>query len=73
MSKRVLIILGIGILLILGAFFLHKKEMSDYYEPEPEPEPELKHRKNKKEVEPITTIENANIQEETTGTPTGTE
>lgn len=29
MSKRVLIILGIGILLIAGAFLLHKKEVTD--------------------------------------------
>ena len=49
MSKRVLIMLGIGLLLIVGSLFLMKYEINEAYknptEPEDEdiePEPELK-------------------------------
>jgi len=70
MSKRVLIILAVGLLAIVGAFFLHKHEVSQEYElPELETEPEAEKkvtRKNKKVDEPI--------KEETeTGTATATE
>jgi len=44
MSKRVLILLGLGILAIFAGIFLLKyeltKEFESDYEPEPEPEPE---------------------------------
>lgn len=52
MSKRVLIILGIGVLLIVGAFFVHKKEVADEFETgdDAEPTPEPKPKKSKKEV-----------------------
>jgi len=57
MSKRVLIILAFGLLAIVGAFFLHKHEVSQEYElPELETEPEAEKkvtRKNKKVDEPI--------------------
>jgi len=72
MSKRVLIILGVGFLFIVGAFFLHKKETSDLYEVEPEPDEksEPKPRKAKTTVVTEKKPENGNIQEET-GTTDG--
>lgn len=55
MSKRVLIILAVGFIAIIAAFFLYRHECNqaaEIYdlEPEPEQEPEPKPKRNKKTV-----------------------
>jgi len=57
MSKRVLIILGIGLALIVGAFFLHKWEVTPEEEEEPiKKETKLKVVKSEEEKkEPVKT------------------
>jgi len=74
MSKRVLIILAVGLLAIVAAFFLHKHEVSQQFElPELETEPEAEKKVNRKKSKVDEPIKEETAPGTDTGTETGTE
>jgi|WetSurMetagenome_2_1015567.scaffolds.fasta_scaffold42475_6 hypothetical protein len=56
MSKRVLILFGVGVLLLIGALFLLKYELSTEPEAEPEAESEAEPKVKKTKVMPTEAV-----------------